>query len=688
MTWRALILGVSCSLFIAGAGYVNDRLLDLESFNSGHQLPVIVLGTLFLVVAGLNPLFWRWHRRLALSSSELALIVTLAMVACSIPGRGLMEQFTQVLVMPHHWDRVTPGWKEQRMLQYVPPQALVTVTDATYDQVVSGYIMGAGARSGVPPPLLERLREKCVRVPWDAWWTPLRTWVPMVLLLGIASTCLALIVHQQWAHHEFLSYPIAAFADSLIERDPGERYPKVLHSRLFWVGFLIVFGIRFNNGLCVWFPEVLVPVRLTWTLAPFAKVFPWLLKVQYGGELLRLDVFPLVVAFAFFLSSEISFTLGISQLAWVLFALPMVSVGVNLSTDWIGGWQGWERAGAYTAFAIMLLYTGRQYYKDVLLGAFGIRRHPGPSPNAWSMRLFLISTVLLTALVTRLGVEWPFAVVLVLLTLLSLVVLSRISAETGLFFIQPRWMPFGVMMAALGGYAMPPGLIIVTGFVCVVLAVDQSQSLMPYLVIGLRICERAALRPVQAARLSAGVYAAGALLAIAVVLIATYDMGAPTNYNWSHQRLPTMPFRAAEPELLRLKALGCLAEAESLPWTRRLGRVMPADNFLWAFGAGFGLVLVCSALRLRLPWWPIHPAMFMLWATYPMSVTCWSFFFGWLIKVSTLRFGGNRAAIRLKPLMIGVIASELFAALVFMAAGAVYFFVTGQKPLIYRYFPR
>ncbi len=474
----------------------------------------------------------------------------------------------------------------------------------------------------------------------------------------------------------------------MLERAPGSAYPAALRNRLFWIGFLIVLAIRVNNGLCVWFPDFLVPVKLTWLLTPFAVVMPWLLKVQYGGELLRLDLFPLVVAFAFFLSSEISFTLGVSQLAWVLFALPMVTVGVNLSTDWIGGWQGWERAGAYLAFALILMYTGRQYYKEVLLGAFGLRRSEAATSNRWAMRLLLVSTLLLMVLVARLGLEWPLAVILVLLTLLSLVVLSRISAETGLFFIQPRWIPFGVMMAAFGGFTMPPSAIITAGFVCMVLAVDQSQSLMPYLINGLKICERVAIKPLQTARLSYAVFAVGVIVAIAVVLVCTYDMGAPTDYNWSHQRIPTMPFRAAEPEIMRLQGMGSLADAEALPWTQRLGRIAPTENFLWAFGAGFGLVLVCSALRLRLPWWPIHPVMFMLWATYPMATTCWSFFFGWLIKVFAVRFGGNRAALRLRPLMIGIISGEILAALVFMIAGAIYFFSTGQKPLVYRYFPR
>ena len=217
MTWRAVSIGVLCALFIAGAGYVNDRLLDLESFNSGHQLPVIVMGTLFLVVALLNPLLMRWHRRLPLGAAELAVIVTLSMVACSIPGRGLMEQFTQVLVMPHHWDRVIPGWKERRMMGYVPPQALVTVNEDTYDRVVSSYIMGAESRGRVPPPFLSRMREK--------WERAGRLGTPSTVgadgsVVGPGVACLCPVVHQQWSHHESSATPIATFTTSA-EREPG-----------------------------------------------------------------------------------------------------------------------------------------------------------------------------------------------------------------------------------------------------------------------------------------------------------------------------------------------------------------------------------------------------------------------------------------------------------------------------------
>ena len=157
-------------------------------------------------------------------------------------------------------------------------------------------------------------------------------WLPMVFLVAGCSICLSLIVHKQWSKHEILSYPIAEFTASLVEREEGRALPLVFRNRAFWVGFLIFYLIRVNNGLCVWFPDYLIPVRLGWDMRPFGTMFPSIFKVQWGGELLRFNLFPLVVAFAFFLSTEVSLTLSLTQVAYVIFAIPLVTRGVNMST--------------------------------------------------------------------------------------------------------------------------------------------------------------------------------------------------------------------------------------------------------------------------------------------------------------------------------------------------------------------
>ena len=676
-------------MFIAGLGYVNDRILELESFTSGHLLPVIVLGLAFLALLLVNPLLFWLKRSWAFRPSEIGLMVVMVTVACSIPGRGLMEQFTQCIVMPYHWNRVDVGWRERKLLQYVPKGAFVEVTEDTYDHVVTGYMQGARRGMALQEPFGKRMSGKIRRVPWEAWKAPLMVWLPMIFLVAACSICLSLIVHRQWSKHEFLSYPIADFTTSLIEREEGRALPVVFRNRSFWVGFLIIFLIRINNGLCVWFPDYLIPVRLSWDMRAFTTLFPNIARVPWARELFVLQAFPLVAAFAYFLSTEVSLTLGVTQMAYVIFALPLVNRGVNLSTLYtLGGWNGYMRAGAYLAFSLTLLYTGRHYYGQVFGRALAVWRRLKPGDdNVWPARILMVGLVVLTWLLMRIGLELPFAAGMVFLMMMSFVIVSRISAETGLFFIQPRWQPLGILMASVGVYAMNPTAIMIVGLACVILCIDQSQAVMPYLINGLKVADRVELSPRKVAGTTMVIYVVGVLLAVAVVLVVTYDFGSPL-YNWSYQRVPSMSFQAVNDAVLQLSARGELPEAQRLRWYARMGRAMPKQYFVPATLIGFVLVVVFSFLRLRFPKWPFHPVMFLLWATYPMAATCHSFFLGWMIKKGAVRFGGSQMARKLRPFMIGVIAGEIMGALAFMIVGAVYFFVQNANPKPYRYFPR
>ena len=48
MTVRAILIGVSVALLIAGVAYINDQVLGLESVVAGNQLPITVIGPLIL----------------------------------------------------------------------------------------------------------------------------------------------------------------------------------------------------------------------------------------------------------------------------------------------------------------------------------------------------------------------------------------------------------------------------------------------------------------------------------------------------------------------------------------------------------------------------------------------------------------------------------------------------------------
>jgi hypothetical protein len=153
-----------------------------------------------------------------------------------------------------------------------------------------------------------------------------------------------------------------------------------------------------------------------------------------------------------------------------------------------------------------------------------------------------------------------------------------------------------------------------------------------------------------------------------------------------------MPFQAADKAINQLEFAGELEKSKQLTTWQRLGGIWAGHEtkgkFLWSVGVGLALVLVCSVLRLRFTWWPLHPVMFLVWNTFPLKHFSHSFLLGWLIKVAITKFGGGRGYRKALPLMIGIIAGDLLGGLIFMGQGAAYYFIHGQiLTQKYRIFP-
>ena len=66
-----------------------------------------------------------------------------------------------------------------------------------------------------------------------------------------------------------------------------------------------------------------------------------------------------------------------------------------------------------------------------------------------------------------------------------------------------------------------------------------------------------------------------------------------------------------------------------------------------------------------------------------------SFLLGWMVKSLLVRFGltAHGGLETAKTLMIGIIAGDLLAGLIFMVHGPIYFALTGVMPLTFRVFP-
>lgn len=678
MTVKSLTLGLLAALFIAGAGYLNDSVMHL-TFLVGNHFPISVFGLLILVAIAANPLLGLLGRRARLRASELAVIVAMMLVACSIPGSGLMRTLTPTLVMPAHYNRSRAGWKKNQVMGYVPAPMLPA--EGLYDQdLADGFL--SGTETGGPMISL-------AAVPWAKWRDPLLIWLPLVVLMGLAGISLALIVHRQWAAHERLRYPIADFAASVMAQEPRTGRSTLMRSGLFWIGLGAIFFIHCINGLHAWFPDRMVEIPLQFDCRAIAEKYPKIWRADGAWALLQPRLYPTVVAFSFFLASDVGLSLGLTQLVVVPLLLVLVLNGVDVGGSYTeGGPNSWQLFGSYLGLGVIILYTGRRYYAGVARRAVTFRAARGVEGYAaWAFRVFLLAVAGMVAILVCLGLDWPFAVLVVPLMLLTFLVMARINAESGLFFCQARWQAVGILMGLFGAAAMGPQAVTIVALVCAVLTIDPRECLLPFVVNGLKMCDDLRVGPKRMGWAAGVVLVAGLAVAVPLVLGSNFAGGVPAWDKWATVNVPQFPFNTVSRAVTKLRLSGELGDSEGYSAWQRLASIRPNPKFLWAAGIGFALVVVASVLRLRFPRWPLHPVIFLVWNTYPLQRFSHSFLLGWLIKQGVTKMGGGRQYRRVRPLMIGVIAGDLLGGLLFMAVGAIYYAQTGTLPKEYRILP-
>ncbi len=674
MTFRSVLLGFLGAAAICGASYLITAIMR-QTNPIAHFLPMGVYGVLILFVLLINPLLHFLRRRLALSGKEVAVVLVLTLAACCVPVDGLMRTFTASLVMPFHWQRVTPAWTEHKVLDRVPPYMLTDVNAKNESEVLNGFVQGLSvANQHIKPS----------QIPWRAWVKPLLFWMPMLLIFWVALLGLALVVHRQWADHEQLPYPVAKFADALCPAE-GSFLPEICRNRLFWLGTLAVFLIHLNNYGAMWFTNLL-PVPLTLDFSPLAKLFPTMMRGG-GWQAFYPRILFTVIAVAYFIPADVALGLGIGPILWWWLCGMLLGYGVSMGGGYSneGTLTGFMYFGCYVATFLVLLYTGRRYYADVFKAAL-LPREPSPeqSQPVWGARVFLLGTVALVLYLSTIGhLDWQLSVLFVLMAVLTFLVMSRVFAETGLFYMQANWLPTGIFLGLMGPVAFGPQAIVLVTLFMSVLLVDPREGFMPYMVNSIKILDLRRLPVGRIAALSMVAVSIGLLVGLFATLYFQYDRGANMPESWSTQIVPSFPFDQAVKTEIKLQSQNRLDLANSLGGWARFTHMMPNRGMIVAFFVGVALVLLFTLGRLRFSKWPVHPVIFLFAATFP-AIWFWaSFLLGWAVKSLVTKYGGGLLYRQLRPLMIGLLAGEVLGAIVPMVVGAVYYFVTGQVPKPY-----
>ena len=675
MSVRAFLLGLLMALLIVALNLFNKLIWKIPGIDFASHLPTGVYALMLVVILGINPLLHLLRRNWRLRAGEIAVIAGMALASCNIAGVGFSTHVPQMLVMPLQLVQANEGWRRQHLMESVPPAMLVNdarTSDA--GQIISDFIVGRGSADRV---------ISLSDVPWSAWSTTLGFWLPIMALMGIAALAMAMIVHRQWSVNERLRYPLADFASSLFQQDADRPLGPIYRNQMFWIGLGGMTAILTLNYLVAWFPRIGIRIPMEFDFTAFTVRWPNLGKIYVEQFLPKPTIYPTAAAFAFLLATDVGLSLWSSHLVYGLAKLGLTTAGFAVSTNFLlGGWDSSTRFGGFMGTAAILLYTGRRYYRQVVRRAIGLSG--GSETDRWT-GLALWAVILPAAAVTGLligqGLDWTLAIGSVLMLLVMYVVVSRMSAEAGLYVIRAGWVPVSVFWGLMGGTALGVQDLFILGLVSMVLSLDSGEFLMPYVVNSLRVGDLLGVRPQRVGQAMSIAFIAILGVTVVLTLWAYYNYGAPSE-EWTLSSLPRRPFDAPYKTATTLSLSNITQQVANYTPLERFAHITNDSTFRRFVGwTGFGLaaVLVLGMLRLRFIWWPIHPIFILVWGSWPMGVFAFSVLLGWLVKMGVNRIGGVQLYRKVKPMMIGIIAADMLMALVRMIVGVIYYQATGMR---------
>ncbi len=688
ITLKAVLFGLIGVAIISLYSNTNDRVLKLSPL-VGNHMPIGAFTLILLLATVWNPLIGRLWSRLRFGTRELAVVLGMMLICSWLPGSSFYRYFHYSVIMPWTNEASHPEWQANKTLSFLPDQVYPLRHDPGTDPtkhapgtaetlaVRKAYERVYGSFTRGIPEGDESL--KLSQAPLREWLPTMVYWTPLALLMATALIAMIFLVHRQWAHHEQLSYPMASVSTALIERTGSRLTSDLFYSRLFWAGFAPVFAIHLINYLQAWFPNYLPRIPLQWGAWDIVGVFPVLNNVGAWVVCDQRITF-MIIGFSYFIASEISLSMSLSTIAvTIVGAQFFLATGTTVSDDD----KSCVLAGAYGAYFLILLYTGRHYYLNVLAKALGLRGSTSVDRQPiWAARIFLGAFAgLVSMLVLVFDMDWFIALIFAMSLMIYFLVFARIVAETGIPFLQANF-DIGYMLSlTLGVPALGPTSWVMVMYMGLVLNPDARECVTPYVANTLKISENVGIRLPRIIMVGA----LATLVAFAIGFVSqtysVYNKGAHNDDYALH--LPENKLSIATAGLAVLHETGQFASSESTHGLAKLGQLANNVGHGPKLGwIGFGILgtIMMSVMRFRFGWWPLHPVIFLMWGTWTSSLVWFSFFLGWVTKELIVRFGGGKTYQSLKPLFIGLIMGEIIAVAMILLVGFCYYMNTGLIP--------
>ena len=647
VTWRALVAGTICSVFIAAGAPYGCLKLKSATMALDFSLPAAVF-TMFVLVVIVNVMRVFSRGRSLLNRGEMLVAFAMMAVSCAVCTMGLTAYLLPMVGTPLYYMTPANRW-EEILLPHTPSWLMLPTTGEAGNAIKYFYV-------GLPSYFS---REDRLALYWV--WVPTLVWWGIFLLaLYASSICLMGIFRKQWVEHERIGFPLAQLPMELAAdpRTREERFCPLLKNPMLWIGFAVPFIYCALAALPAYF-ELLAGMRprLTWSLRLLQD--QWVCHFRLSWQTLGL---------AYLLSADVGLCL------WLFGLLGSLYHGLSKllafqSSEKLGIYGaapypdlGHFAMGAMIALVALRLWIGRKHLIGVLRKALFMKtevsdRHEPMSyfSAVWGS---VAGAIVMTVWLCLSGFPVHIALLILFAAFVGFVGLTRIIAESGMPvsivpLISSDFVVSAVGTSAIGrqGLVALPWTYVWNG--------DVRTFVMCSSAHGMRVCS-------GRNRTYRGLFGA-MMLAVVVSLIASvamtlklaYEEGGVNLQGWFFKSGPQKPFEFAN-RLLQ-------------------GKARPPNVRGWiATGIGAGAMVLLTLARHRFAWWPVNPV------GLPIAVVLWtqylwfSIFIAWIIKTRVLKYGGPRLYKKLRPMFLGLVLGQYTGAVFWLVVDA-FAGVTGNR---------
>lgn len=635
VTLRAFLLGLPLALLLCAVLPYNDYYVG-ATFLSGNFFPIGAIGAVLLLVLLINPvLIWLGQRRRIFSPGEILTVWAMIATVAGIPSSGLMRYLIPHIVAPAYYSNANNGWYSL-IVSHLPARLFITDPYA-----VKTFF--EGVHRGDP-------------IPWGAWVGPLFWWGLFVFCMYSIFFCLSALVRRQWVENEHFTFPLVQLPILLSESpEPGQRFNSLLRSPLLWVGVGMVTLLHTLKGLHLFYP-IIPDIPTAWHSSDYFTTRPW-----NSVNDMPIFIYPLVIGFSYLLSTEVCFSLWFFYL--VVQAQKLIGTIYNwdmsgVGTGWCDGtaWMAYEEAGGAIMLMGWLLWGMREHLRQIWRKAVFNAPDVDDAREPLSYRFAFFGLIAayagLYAWITLVAQMNPLlALGVVLGSFVVFLMLSWMVAQAGVLYIQQAYSPAQIETVMVGTSPFDAPSLALASITEHVGWQDAREFMMPTLLNASKGASETRLDARSLTRALAVCAGLGYIVAFwaSVWLPYTHGGGTSMHETWGYVNSPQI----------------------SMSWATAMAKTPhpPLTANLLNMAGGALFVLILFVCRTNFEWFSLHPAGFLVAATYPLPQLWFCLLVGWLIKGPILRYGGIRTYRLLLPLFLGLILGDCANALVWAGVG-------------------